>query len=90
MNATDLKSLLYTYLAVLRAPGGAEHIGFAIEQHIAWLSLVEALNFGPVSLRDLPQYRTGPARGEHRETGDSPEPADVSLSDRVFSSIYED
>jgi hypothetical protein len=56
MNAHDLKSLLYDYLAILRYPGGAERIGFALEQHIARLDLLATCNVGPVSISDLPRY----------------------------------
>lgn len=68
MNAYDLKSLLYDYLAILRSPGGAEKIGFAIEQHIKKLDLYMGGQFVPVSLRDLPRYNESAPRGEHRET----------------------
>lgn len=63
MNATDLKSLLYGYLATLRSPGGGERIGFEIEYHIKHLDTLEARHFGPVALRDLPIYRESAPRG---------------------------
>jgi len=55
----ELKSLLYDYLAILRAPGGGEKIGFAIESHIKHLDLMEAYGGarGEVSIRDLPRYQ---------------------------------
>lgn len=68
MNAAELKSLLYEYLAILRSPGGAEQIGFALEVHIKALDLREIYG-GTVTLRDLPAYREQSPRGEYRETG---------------------
>ena len=60
MTPSELKSLLYSYLALLRAPGGAEKIGFALEQHIARL---DALRYtDTVFLRDLPAYRESTPR----------------------------
>ena len=61
MTATELKSLLYTYLALLRSPGGAERIGFALERHIDHLTWREAYG-GPITIRDLPQYQESTPR----------------------------
>ena len=61
MTPTDLKSLLYTYLALLRSPGGAERIGFALTQHIDHLTWREAYG-GPITIRDLPSYQEATPR----------------------------
>lgn len=61
MTATELKSLLHTYLALLRAPGGAEKIGFALTQHIDHLTWREAYG-GSILLRDLPAYQESTSR----------------------------
>ena len=53
MTPFDLKSLLYSYLAVLKAPGGAEHILFIIQRHIAALDLMEIDNDKTIHVRDL-------------------------------------
>lgn len=82
MTSTELKSLLYEYLAILRFPGGAEKIGFAIESHIARLDLLEGVcRGGHVHLRDLPAYRESTERGEYRETGGCPKCTGEVLSE---------
>jgi hypothetical protein len=63
VTSTALKSLLHSYLALLRSPGGAEKIGFALLQHIDHLTWREAYG-GPILLRDLPAYRESAPRPE--------------------------
>lgn len=73
MTAADLRSLLYTYLAILRAPGGGEQINFAIEAHIKKLETMEVYDRGHIHLRDLPGYRESaprPGRECDEETTD--------------------
>ena len=66
MTPFDLKSLLYSYLAVLKTPGGAEHILFIIQRHIAALDLMEVYNDKTVHVRDLLTTCGGaPPRREH-------------------------
>lgn len=82
MSPTDLKSLLHSYLALLRSPGGAEKIGFALLQHIDHLTWREAYG-GPITLRDLPAYRESAPRGGQRDTEQSRAGVDAVLpSDR--------
>ena len=77
MTATELKSLLYDYLAVLRFPGGAEGIIFLLEDHVKQLSYLEAYSHGAVSLRDLSRLSRsisppGCSTDEPKTTGDDP------------------
>lgn len=77
MTATELKSLLHDYLAVLRFPGGAEGIIFILEDHVKQLSHLEVYHRGAVSLRDLSRLSRSaspPGRSEDEPdtTGDGP------------------
>lgn len=77
MTATELKSLLYDYLAVLRSPGGAEGIIFLLEDHVQRLVHLEVYSYGEVSLRDLSRFSRsvsppGLSKDEPDSAGDGP------------------